>query len=176
MILGVFFPSLMGVGILASGALLVADQVRKLIPNRGIRRQHRVATGAFGVVAAAAGAAGRRVARSDLLDREPRSAVAYAAISSVVAAVGLAVVLSCRSAYLDPIGPFHDSPWMIGIGWAAGIASGALALVATALAMTRSNPPGLLSRIVRSTGFGRLRVTDDVRVTTYGEEPTKERT
>ena len=52
--MAVFFPALMGIGILASGTLLLADLVRRLMPNRGHRRRYRIAVGTYGVIAATA--------------------------------------------------------------------------------------------------------------------------
>ena len=68
MILGVFVPSLMGAGILVSGAILLVDVLRRYLPQSGLHRRHRVAIGAFNVVAGAAAWAGREVAAGELLD------------------------------------------------------------------------------------------------------------
>ena len=91
MVLAVFFPSLMGVGIIASGAVLLSDLVLRLLPNRGMRRSRRVALGAYGVVAAAAAAAGRTVRRSELLDRVPRRRTVYGMLAASAAIYFVAI-------------------------------------------------------------------------------------
>ncbi len=55
MIVAVFVPSLIGVGILVSGAILLSDLLRRYLPQGGLRRRHRVAMGAYHVVSEAAG-------------------------------------------------------------------------------------------------------------------------
>ena len=57
MTIGVFFPSLMGVGIIISGTLLVSDWLRKLFPKGSVRRKHNVVVGTYGAVGDAIDAA-----------------------------------------------------------------------------------------------------------------------
>ncbi len=54
----VFLPGLMGAGILLSGGILLADGIKRLTPNRGVRRRVAVAKAVHGVVEGAARAAG----------------------------------------------------------------------------------------------------------------------
>ncbi len=69
MTLAVFFPSLMGVGILVSGALLISDSIRRLFPQGSLRRKHNVVVGTYGAVADAVDAAGYHLAEPWFLGR-----------------------------------------------------------------------------------------------------------
>jgi hypothetical protein len=175
-VLAVFFPSLMGLGILASGALLLTDLLHKLVPGRGLRRGHHVVTGAFGIVADAAAAAGRPLRRSDVLYREPRHPLAYVAVAAVACGIGLAVVAGCTAAYRDAAGVFHASPWMIGIAVAGGAIAGLLATLSLVLAVLRGHLWRPLARLVATTPMGRLRVAEVAGITSWaGSNIHKER-
>jgi hypothetical protein len=158
MVVAVFFPSLMGVGIIASGLIMLSDLVLRLLPNRGRRRSHRVALGAYGVVAAIAAAAGQPVQRSELLDRVPRRRTTYAALAVAAAAAGTVIALSCTAAYRDASGLFHGSPWMLGIAIGVGAVLGAVAVLTVALAALGSRLPPPLARVVAGSGLGRLQI------------------
>ena len=93
--LGVFVPGLMGAGILLSGAILVSDGVRKLLPSRGVRRRLNVVRGVRRIVVDMAEAAGMEIEEHNLVGRERRSAWVYAAatfgslpLAAVVARLG----------------------------------------------------------------------------------------
>jgi hypothetical protein len=158
MVLSVFFPSLMGVGIIASGAILLSDLVLKLLPNRGRRRSHRVAIGAYGVVAAAAAAAGQEVHRSQLLDRVPRRRAGYTLFAALSVSTAAAFASACIAAYRDELGLFHRSPWMIGIAIGSGVVLGALALLLGTLAALGARLPPPLAHLVATTSVGRLQI------------------
>jgi hypothetical protein len=159
--IAVFFPSLMGVGILVSGALLLADLIRKYLPQRGLRRRHRVAMGAFGVVNGAATWAGREMSAGELLERAPRNRVTYSgwAVASMAAAVITPV--AAAAAYRDELGVFHASPWMVGLGTAGGVVFGLLAVFLATVAVLAGTKYGPMAWLIGQTALGRLQVPED---------------
>lgn len=158
MTLAVFFPSLMGFGILVSGALLVADFVHKTLPHRARRRRYRVAVGAHGVVASAAAAAGSALDPPSFLAREFRSRWAY--LGSALALGGGAYVAarSGFAAHADSHGVFYESPWAFGLGLGFGIGFGLLAAGALVLAIGHRRLPRVAHRLVAATPVGRIRL------------------
>lgn len=170
MTVAVFFPSLMGVGIIASGMVLLSDLVMRALPNRGRRRSHRVALGAYGVVAAAAAAAGKPILRSHLLDRVPRRRAAYALGAVLAMAAGVAVAGACLAAHRDPIGVFHGSPWMTGIAVAAVAIAGLVTIPVTALAVLGDHLPRPLALLVTQTFLGRLQIPVEIVPTNERKE------
>lgn len=158
MILGVFFPSLMGFGILVSGALLLAEVVNRLLPHRGRRRRHRIAVGAYGIVAQAAAVTGRRLAVPGFLVREFRSRATYLAAAFVLGVGSLTALTSGLAAYRDVRGVFYHSPWAYGLGVGFGVALGLLALGALVLAVGHHRLPRWVHRVVGQSALGRLRV------------------
>ena len=89
MTVAVFFPSLMGVGILVSGALLISDWVRRLLPQGSLRRKHHVIIGTYGSIAETVDAAGYHLEEPWFLKRglRERSTYLMLAVGSTVAAV-----------------------------------------------------------------------------------------
>ena len=160
MIVGVFVPSLIGVGILVSGAVLLADVLRRYVPERGLRRRHNVAMGAYNVVNEVAAWAGREVSAGELLDRAPRRRITYAAFGAVCAIAAVVVPNAFLAAYWDELGLFHRSPWMIALSvvGAVGFALGAIVMIATALLASTGFRP--VDWLVANTAVGRLQVPD----------------
>ncbi len=158
MILGVFFPSLMGFGILVSGALLLADVVNRLLPHRGRRRRHRIAVGAHGIVAGAAAATGRGLAAPPFLIREFRSRTTYLAAALLLGASGAVALAAGLAAHGDVRGVFYRSPWAFGLGVGFGIAFEVLALCALVLAAGHRQLPQWVHWAVGHSLLGRLRV------------------
>jgi uncharacterized BrkB/YihY/UPF0761 family membrane protein len=158
MTLAVFFPSLMGFGILVSGALLVADLVHRLLPNRGRRRRHRVVVGAFGVVARTARAAGRELAPPTFLVREFRSRFAYAAAAVLLGGAAALALSSGLAAHADVRGVFYESPWALGLGIGFGIGFGLLSLAGLVLVVGHTKLPRWVHWAVGHSPLGRLRV------------------
>lgn len=160
MILGVFVPSLVGAGILVSGAILLVDVLRRFLPQGGLHRRHRVAMGTFNVVAAAAAWAGREVSAAELLDRAPRRRTTYVAWATALASVAIAVPVAMAAAYRDELGLFYASPWMIGLGTAWGIIFGLLALLLLIVAALAPRPPRPIRWLIATTALGRFQVPD----------------
>lgn len=158
--LAVFFPSLMGVGILVSGALLVADLLRKYVPQGDLRRRHGVALATYQIVQRAATWADGDVSPGDLLERAPRRSMTYAAWAIGAITIGVAIPISAAAAYRDDLGVFYASPWMVGLG-IAGAAAGALAaVVLLGLCFRRVRSRRAVGWIVAHTVLGRLQVPE----------------
>lgn len=160
MILGVFVPSLMGAGILVSGAILLVDVLRRYLPQSGLHRRHRVAMGTYNVVVAAAAWAGREVSAGELLDRAPRSRTAYVAWATAFASLAVAIPVAMAAAYRDELGLFYASPWMVGLGAAWGIIVGLLALFLLIIAVLARRPPRPIRWLIATTALGRFQVPD----------------
>jgi hypothetical protein len=160
----VFFPALMGAGILVSGVLLLSDAVRRLMPNHGRQRRYRNAVGTYGIVAATARTVGVSIHRPSFLTRRPRSAVAYIAVAAVgilLAAISLSTGLD---AYEDPLSVFSGSPWAIGIGVAAFVCFLLISVIALVLVALGSSDLRVVRWIVEHSPFGRVSVPERVSV------------
>lgn len=155
MTLAVFFPALMGVGILVSGGVLLADYIRRLMPSRGRHRLYRITVGAYGVVAAAAAAAGIAVTTPDLVSRERRPRWVYlaASIGSVVAAI--LVIAATMAAHNDVRGLFYRSAWMVGIAIGVGGSLILAALLLAFLVLFYHRLPRAVASLVRRSPLGR---------------------
>lgn len=155
MITAVFFPSLMGVGIIVSGALLISDWMRRLFPQSRLRRQHSVVVGTYGAIADAIGAAGYRLVEPRFLNREPRPRRTYLAAAVFFGLVANASLQGGLAFYNDGRGIFFRNPWAIGIGYGVAAAALAVAIVCLFLAIWHRPLPRTLQRLVETTSFGR---------------------
>lgn len=160
----VFFPSLMGVGILVSGALLLGDLVKRLFPRRGLYRRHRVAMGAFGVVAATAAWADREVSAGELFDRVPRHPATYLGLAAACTTLAVALPYYATEAYEDELGLFFESPWMVGLGTAAGILFGVAAVLLVGIVAFSKQPAGPVRWLITRTSLGRLQVPESASI------------
>jgi hypothetical protein len=154
--LAVFFPALMGAGILVSGVLLLSDAVRRLMPIQGMRRRHRNAVGTFGIVAAVARTAGLRIDQPSYLTRRARSRVAYLAIAGGSVCLSAISLSAGLDAYGDPLSVFSGSPWVIGIVAATSAALVLIALASLALVVLASSDLPAVRWIVEHSPLGRL--------------------
>lgn len=160
MTIAVFFPSLMGVGILVSGALLLSDLVRRFLPQRGIHRRHRVAMGTFGIVSGAASWVGKDVSAGELLDRAPRSRITYSSWTLACTAAALIIPIAAAAAYRDELGVFYTSPWMVGLGIAGAIVFGLAALFLASVTFLARRSGGPVAWLITRTALGRLQVPE----------------
>ena len=156
MTLAVFFPSLMGVGILISGALLISDWMRRLFPQSRIRRQHGVVVGTYGTVTDAIDAAGYRLAEPSFLHRGLRRRATYLALAILFVSFGVGAVWAGRAFYMDPRGLFYRSPWATGIGHGVGTAAFCLATLCLVIAIWYRRLPRPVERLVEETSLGRF--------------------
>jgi hypothetical protein len=161
MIVAVFFPSLMGVGIIVSGALLVSDWLRRLLPHGGLRRHHDVVVGTYGTIGGAVNAAGYRLAEPWFLERGVRRRSTYVMLGAGLLLAGVATMWAGIQLYTDPLGFFFDNRWVVGIGYAVG---GVLVLDATlclTIALMHRSLPRGLHRLVATTSLGRIVLPTD---------------
>lgn len=150
----VFFPSLMGVGILVSGALLISDWVRRLFPQGSVRRKHSVVVGTYGSVSGAVAAAGYHLGEPWFVRRGLRRRIAYVSAAAISAAMAAASIWAGRRMFNDPLGLFAESPWAIGIGYGFGAALVVFAALCLAIAVAYSAVPKPLMRLVQDTSLG----------------------
>ena len=173
--IAVFFPSLMGIGIIISGTLLISDWLRRLLPTRNIRRKHNVVVGTFGVVEDAIEAAGYHLETPWFINRWLRPRTTYLAIATTSIILGLISIWAGLRLYDDPLGLFYRSPWATGIGY--GVAAGLLLVAAICLLLVLGyrSPPRPLAYLVRETTLGRIVLPDqpdhDAALTQLEKEP-----
>lgn len=153
--LNVFVPALMGVGMIVSGILVIADWVRKLIPNRGVRKRQEIVLGARGVVAGVAEAAGLAIESPDFAAREWRPRWAYVAAAFAAIGVGLIGLGAGLLAFNDDAGLFYRNPWMVGIGLFVASTMGLLALQLLFFAVAYRRSFRAAHVLVETTWFGR---------------------
>lgn len=156
MTFAVFFPSLMGVGILISGALLLSDWVRRLLPQGSVRRKHHVVVGTYGAIAETVDAAGYHLDEPWFLSRGLRERRTYLLAALGLLAAGAGSVWAGLLFHDDPLGLFYRSPWAIGIGYGVGAAMLLLALLCAFLGIAYRSTPRLIMRLVTDTSLGRI--------------------
>lgn len=156
MTVAVFFPSLMGVGILVSGALLISDWVRRFLPQGSLRRKHHVVIGTYGAIAETVDAAGYHLEEPWFLKRGLRERSTYLMIAVASAVAGLASMWIGVEFYADPLGLFFESPWAIGIGYGVGAALLLLAALCAFIGSAYRSTPRLLMRLIAETSLGRI--------------------
>lgn len=156
MIHAVFFPSLMGVGILISGALLISDWIKRMLPQGRIHKQHDVVVGIYGSITDAVDAAGYRLPEPWFLRRGLRNRSTYLAIAAGLVALGLLSMWSGVQFYEDPKGLFYRSPWATGIGYGFGAAVWGAAVLCLTIGLGYNRLPRPLRRLVEETTLGRI--------------------
>ncbi len=156
MTLAVFFPSLMGVGILISGALLLSDWVRRLLPQGTVRRKHHVVVGTYGAIAETVDAAGYHLEEPWFLTRGLRERRTYWLTAVVLAAGGVGAIWGGLLFFDDPLGLFYRSPWAVGIGYGVGAGLLLLALLCAFLGVAYRSTPRFIMRLVTDTSLGRI--------------------
>ncbi len=153
--LQVVVPALMGVGMLVSGALVVADFVRKLFPSRGVHRRQQIARGAHGVVAGVAQAAGYEVEGPAFYQRGFRRRVTYFASALISAAIAVAVVALGITTVANEESQLHENGLLLGVAIAVGAAFGLLALQLLFFAIVHEKSFAAGRLLVATTWFGR---------------------
>ncbi len=161
MITAVFFPSLMGVGILISGALLISDWIRRLFPQSHMRREHNVVVGTYGAVADAVDAAGYRLQEPWFLGRGLRKRSTYLVWAGLLALAAAGSIWAGIEFYRDPLGLFYESPWAVGLGYGFGAAFVVAALLCLIIGTSYRSTPRLLMKLVTDTSMGRIILPTD---------------
>jgi len=156
MTLAVFFPSLMGVGILISAALLISDSLRRFLPHRALRRKHNVIVGTYGAVADAVGAAGHHLKEPWFLKRGLRNRWTYLGLSAVLVLLAASAVWAGDEFYNDPLGLFYRSPWAAGIGHGVATALLVGALLLFIVGIAYRSAPRFMMLLVTQTSLGRF--------------------
>jgi MFS family permease len=156
--LHVFVPALMGVGMIVSGILVIADWVHNLLPNGRVRRKQEIASGAKGVVMSVAEAAGYDMVGPDYHSREWRPRWAYAAGVALFGAIGAGALIAGLLAFNDDAGLFYRNPWMVGLGVGTAGVLGLLSLQLLFFAVVHRRSFRAAHVLVETTWFGRLKM------------------
>jgi hypothetical protein len=151
----------MGVGILISGALLISDWLRRLLPHGRLRRRHNVVVGTYGAIADAVDAAGYHLEEPWFLSRGLRNRWTYLGLASFLALLGAGSIWVGREFYADPLGLFFRSPWATGIGYGAGAALLLAATVYLSIGLVYRSLPDFITPIIESTSLGRFILPTD---------------
>ena len=154
--IGVFFPSLMGVGIIISGTLLVSDWLRRLFPRSYVRRKHNVVVGTYGAVGDAVDAAGYHLSEPWFISRGLRRRGTYLGLAAIGLLAAWLSVWAGHRFFDDPLGLFYRSPWAIGIGYGVGAALLLLAILCLIVATAYRSLPRPLLYLVEQTSLGRI--------------------
>jgi len=155
--LHVFVPALMGVGMIVSGILVIADWVNNLLPNGRMRRKQQIAAGAKGVVVSVAQAAGHDVAGPNFHQREWRPRWTYMAAVVFVVAIGATALAAGLLAFNDDAGLFYRNPWMVGLGVGTASVLGLVSLQLLFFATVHRRSFRAAHVLVETTWFGRLK-------------------
>lgn len=161
MMLAVFFPSLMGVGIIVSGALLISDWLRRLLPHSGLRRHHNVVVGAFGTVSGAVNAAGYHLPEPWFLERGLRRRSTYVLLCIALGLAGAGAIWAGIRLDANLSGFLSEDWWMIGIGGAVGGVLLLDAVICLTIAMRYGSLPDVVRRLVATTSLGRIVLPTD---------------
>lgn len=154
--LSVFVPALMGVGILISGILVLADWLRKLIPSAGLRRKHEMVKGALGIVTGVAETVGVSAEGPDLSRRVWRSRLVY--LLAAIASVGVGALISAAmlAIWADEQSVYHENPWLLGIAIGSFFVFGLLSAQLLFMALVHRRAFRALHVLVESSWFGRM--------------------
>ena len=155
--LHVFVPALMGVGMIVSGILVLADWLQKLLPSGRLRRRQEVSNGAKGVVVSIAEAAGYEVEAPDFRQREWRPRWNYLASTLLFALAGSGALAAGLLAFNDDAGLFYRNPWMVGLGVGAGSVMGLIALQLLFFGIVYRRSFRAAHVLVETTWFGGLK-------------------
>lgn len=156
-VLHVFVPSIMGVGILASLAILLVDGVRALDPRRtAARRRISVRRQAGDLVGPVAAAAGVPLPPPPAVRRRLRKRRTYIAVFVVSTATALYVAIGSTANYLRPGGYLEGVVWVQAVASVASMLFLAGGVVALVLAARYPAAPRWARAIVDHSPFGVL--------------------
>lgn len=151
----VFVPSIMGVGILASLAILLVDAVRALNPRRtAARRRAYVRRRAVSLVTPVAETIGVPVPPPPAVRRRLRSRRSYVALFVVSTTTALYVAIGSTANYLRPGGYLEGVVWVQAVASAASLLFLAVGVVALVLASRYPTAPGWVRAVVDHSPLG----------------------
>lgn len=150
-----FLPAFMAVGILVSGAIIVADWLSGMLPAREARRRQAVTRNALAVVCRVAASIGAEVRPLPLARRVSRARRFYVVAAAVFAAVGAITVWLGVDVYQDPLSWLGGNPWALAMGFGIGgtLLVIGVAAVIPAVASLRSGQ--VVRSLVERTWLGR---------------------
>jgi hypothetical protein len=156
-VMRVFVPSIMGAGILASLAVLVADAVRALDPRRrGGRRHADVQRRARALILPLAQAIGVPPPSLPRVRRQLRSRRLYAVLSVVSVTLALYVAIGSTANYLRAGGYVEGVLWIEVLALSASLFFLGLGVVALAVALRHPVPPRWARAVIDHSPLGRL--------------------
>ena len=151
----VFVPSIMGVGILASLAILVADGLRALSPHRSdVRRRALARRRALPVVAPLAAALGLPPPVPPPVRRRLRSRRFYSGLFLISGAISLYVAIGSTANYLRPGGYLEGVVWMQLLATSASLFFLGISVVALALVVRYPGGPRWARSVVDHSPLG----------------------
>lgn len=155
--LNVFVPSIMGAGILASLAVLVADAVRALDPRRrGARRRVDLQRRALTLVVPLAEAIGVSRPEPPRLRRRLRSRRFYAVLFVLSVTLSLYVAIGSTANYLRPGGYLEAVLWVEVLALSASLFFLGLGVVALAVVVRHPVPPRWARAVIDHSPLGAL--------------------
>jgi hypothetical protein len=155
--LQVFVPSIMGVGILASVAILVADGLRRVNPRRSdARRRTLVSRRAHAIVAPVTTLLGVPAPVPPPIRRRLRSRRFYAELFMISAAMSLYVGIGSTANYLRPGGYLQGVLWMQVVATAASLFFLGIGVVALALVVRYPAAPRWARAVLDHSPLGAL--------------------
>jgi hypothetical protein len=152
----VFVPGLMGAGILLSGAILISDGVRRLLPSQGVRRRLNVVHGVRRIIVDLAEAAGMEIEERNLIRRERRTSWLYLLMSAVTFPLAFLVGRWGINAFSSTGSSLEGNAMAIYYGMFAATVLGAVGLVGLTLLVPRLNPPRPVAWLIARTALGQL--------------------
>lgn len=151
----VFLPALMAVGILVSGAIIVADWISGLLPSREVRRRQMVTRHALAVVRRIAATTGAEVAVLPLAQRVARARRFYLIAAGAFAALGVLTVRFGEDLYSEPFGWLEANPWTLALGYGLGGFLVGLAVVTLVPAVATLQSGRVVRALVEHTWLGK---------------------
>lgn len=151
--LRVFVPSVMGVGLLVSLAILFGDLVRRVLPD-STRRRRRMQQRAIALVTPVAQSIGVPAPILGPIGYRRRSRRAYFAIAAACLAGSLYVAIGSAFNYTRPGGYVAGVVWVLVLALIASAMLFTLAVVAATLALRATAPPNWTRPVIEHTLLG----------------------
>jgi undecaprenyl-diphosphatase len=158
-VIAVFVPSLMGVGLVISVGIVIADAARRLLPGTAARRLQARHRRTVALVTPLAEAVGRVPPAVPRIQRIKRHRLTYVGVSAVAVALGAYVTVGSTANYLRPGGYVEGNEWLLVLSLVAAAIFVAVAVVAAVVALCYDDLPSWAAVLVGSTPVGALDVS-----------------